>query len=270
MILSWIGLFLGISGIIAGQLLEGGNLAQLFQPTAALIVFGGTLGATLLSTTMREFAQAIQSSPKVFFHSHKDFGPLIRQMIGIAIAARKEGILGLEIFLGRIENGFFSTHLRHLIDGYDPNILRSMMEERIAHEEEEKTAVAKVWETAGGYSPTIGILGAVLGLIHVMSVGLTDSSRLGTGIAVAFVATIYGVGAANLILIPIASKLRKIAKEEILELQLIYVGLLGIQSGLNPRVIEDRLNNLRGEYARHAPKSHSAILEKATPRHAAF
>lgn len=248
MILSWIGLILGISGIIAGQYLEGGEIKALLQPTAALIVFGGTIGATLLGSTIKEFSGALRSLSKVFLKGGHSFTHLIEELVSIASLARKDGILALESKVKEIKNPFFANNLRHIVDGYDPLVLKEMMEDRISMEEEEGTAIAKVWETAGGFSPTIGIIGAVLGLIHVMS-NMKDTDKLGAGISVAFVATVYGVGAANLILIPIGNKLKKIAKEEAIELQLIATGLLGIQSGLNPRIIEDRLNNLLGQYS---------------------
>jgi len=251
MMLSWVGFILGLAGIGVGQLLEGGHFSSLMQPTAALIVFGGTLGATLLSSTMAEFSGAIRGLKKVFLKAGHDFNPLIKEIVSVATSARREGILSMERYVKEIKSPFFSSNLRHVVDGYDPAILNEMMDERIGKEEEEKNGVAKVWETAGGFAPTVGILGAVLGLIAVME-NLSDSSKLGSGIAVAFVATVYGVGAANLILIPIGNKLKKIGKEEILELEIIKAGVLGIQSGLNPRVIEDRLLNLLGETGAHA------------------
>lgn len=251
MILSWIGVLLGVGGILVGNALEGGHVSALIQPTAAMIVFGGTLGATLLACGLGEFTDALKALTKVFFGKDPELGPLVTEIIGIATAARKEGILALEKFVSEIKDPFFSMNLRHVVDGYDPNILKSMMETRIYHEEEEKGAIAKVWETAGGFSPTIGILGAVLGLIHVMS-NLSDPTKLGSGIAVAFVATVYGVGGANLLLLPIGTKLKKIGKAEILRMYVIAEGISSIQAGLNPRVIEDRLANLVGGHGTHA------------------
>jgi chemotaxis protein MotA len=171
----------------------------------------------------------------------------VKEIINTATAIRKDGILSMEKSIDSIKNPFFAGHLRHIVDGYDPNVLKEIMEDTIMHTEEEKLAIGKVWETAGGFSPTVGILGAVLGLIHVMS-NLSDSSKLGSGIAVAFVATVYGVGSANLLFLPMANKLKKITKAEMMEMQVIYYGLLGIQGGLNPRVIEDRLHNMVGEH----------------------
>ncbi len=245
MIISIAGLVIGIGAILLGNFLEGGHFAALIQPTAALIVGGGTLGATLLSSTMDEFKAALGAMKKVFLGKDPDFTNLVKEISNAAAAARKDGILALEKSLGAIENPFFKKYLRYVIDGYDPATLKDMMEEAIHHEEEFKLAVAKVWETGGGFSPTVGIIGAVLGLIHVMS-NLSDSSKLGAGIAVAFVATVYGVGAANLVMLPIANKIKKISAAEMLELHLIYTGLVSIQSGLNPRVIEEKLNNLVG------------------------
>ncbi len=245
MILSWIGLILGVGGILVGNAIEGGHLSALIQPTAAMIVFGGTIGATMLSCSLGDFTQALKCTTKVFFGKDEDLGPLVSEIIATASAARKEGLLALEKQVSAIKDPFFSSNLRHVVDGYDPVILKSMMETRIYHEEEEKMAIAKVWETAGGYAPTIGILGAVLGLIHVMS-NLSDPSKLGSGIAVAFVATVYGVGGANLILLPIGTKLKKIGKGEVLRMYVICEGVTSIQAGLNPRVIEDRLANIVG------------------------
>jgi chemotaxis protein MotA len=260
MLVNWIGLGLGISGILLGQWLEGGRLTQLLVPTAALIVFGGTLGATLLSSGLSELRGAALGLRKVFFGSSPDFPAVIREISSLAAMARKDGILALERRMDDLPNAFFSQNLRHLVDGYEAGLLRDLMDDWIAREEAEKTAIARVFETAAGFSPTVGIIGAVLGLIHVMT-NLSDSSKLGSGIAVAFVATVYGVGTANLVFLPIANKLKRLAQAEILEYRLIYAGLLGIQSGLNPRVVEDRLNNLVGTKPVVTPRP-TPILEK--------
>jgi chemotaxis protein MotA len=259
MILSWIGILLGIGGIILGNALEGGHISSLLQSTAAMIVFGGTVGATMLSCTLDEFTAALKAVAKIFTAKDADFTPLVQEIISIASAARKEGILALEKHVNEIKDPFFSGNLRHVVDGYDPALLKNMMETRIYHVEEEKTAVAKVWETAGGYAPTIGILGAVLGLIHVMS-NLSDPSKLGAGIAVAFVATVYGVGGANLIFLPFATKLKKIFKAEVMSMYIVAEGIASIQAGLNPRVIEDRLANLVGHY--HSEENKGGGAEK--------
>lgn len=247
MITAILGFLLGIAAIILGNALEGGHLEALLQPTAALIVFGGTMGATMLSSQVHHFSAAIRAVGKAFFYREADLSGLVQEIVNAATVARKEGILALDNQIAAITNPFFRNHLRFIIDGYDPNVVKEMAEDAMAHEEEEKMAVAKVWETAGGYAPTVGILGAVLGLIHVMS-NLSDSSKLGAGIAVAFVATVYGVGGANLVMLPIANRLRGIAKNEMKALELCTMGLMGIQSGLNPRVIEARLRTMMGEH----------------------
>jgi chemotaxis protein MotA len=254
MLVNWIAVIVGIGAILLGNALEGGHISSLIQPTAAMIVGGGTLGATLLSCTGAEFNAALKCIGAAFFGKAPNYVALVKEVSALAASARKDGLLSLEGSVGKIKNPFLSKNLRHIIDGYDPNVLKTIMEDQIHHTEEKKLAVAKVWETAGGFSPTIGIIGAVMGLIHVMS-NLSDSSKLGAGIAVAFVATVYGVGAANLFLIPLGGKLKKMAKEEMMEMEIIYIALCGIQEGLNPRVIEDRLMNMVGD---HGGKGHGA------------
>lgn len=248
MITAILGFIIGICAIVLGNYWEGGHLEALFQPTAALIVFGGTMGATLLSTQVGHFSGAIRSLGKVFFYRDIEFEEIIKEIVAVAGIARKEGILALENQLNEVKNPFLRGKLRYIVDGYDPEVFKALVEDAITREEKEKMAVAKVWETAGGYSPTIGILGAVLGLIQVMS-NLSDSTKLGSGIAVAFVATIYGVGGANLVLLPIANRLRGIVRNEVHAMELAYVGLQGIQAGLNPRVVEARLRNMMGEHS---------------------
>ena len=247
MILSWLGLILGIGSILLGNFIEGGHIDSLIQPTAAMIVFGGTMGCTFLAATQKEFIMCLKMTPKAFFKGKPKFDALVKELLELSAVARREGVLALDGKLRAIKNQFLKSNLRHIVDGYDPTVLKEMMEESIHHEEEEKNAAVKLWETAGGFAPTIGILGAVLGLIHVMA-NLSDSSKLGAGIAVAFVATVYGVGSANLIFLPLGNKLKKMVKDEITELKLIYTALLGLQGGLNPRIIEDQMANVMGEH----------------------
>ena len=261
MIISVLGLLLGFGLIILGQLMEGGELSQLVQHTAALIVFGGTLGATLLSSSIEDFSGAIRGLLRVFLTNAPDYEPLIKEIVEMATIARKDGLLALEGKVGSIKNPFFAGNLRHLIDGYDAEVIKHGMEDRMSKEEEAKNAIAKVWETAGGFSPTVGIIGAVLGLIHVMS-NLSDSSKLGSGIAVAFVATVYGVSSANLLFLPVANKLKKLGKWEMLEMEIIYMGLTSLQAGLNPRVIEGHLFNLIGGEA-HGEGGEGGEVKKA-------
>lgn len=259
MMMNWFAVILGLGSILLGNALEGGHIGSLIQVTAAMIVFGGTAGATMLSVTFPEFRGAIAGLKKLFLAKAPDYGALVKEVSGLAASARKEGILSLENQIPKIKNPFLAKNLRHIIDGYDPAVLKNIMEDQIHHTELEKMAIAKVFETAGGFSPTIGIIGAVLGLIHVMA-NLSDSSKLGAGIAVAFVATVYGVGAANLFLIPMGGKMKKIGQAEMMEMEIIYIALCGIQDGLNPRVIEDRLMNMLGD---HGGKGHGGGAEEA-------
>lgn len=256
MIVSLIGIFLGMFAVIGGAVIEGLHLSALTQPTAAMIVFGGTLGATMLACTGEEFSGALKMVPKIFFGKNPDFSGLIKEIVDLANLARKDGLLALEKSVANIKNPFFSSNLRKIVDGYDPAVLKEMMEEKIFKTEEHANSVGKVFETGGGFSPTIGIIGAVLGLIHVMG-NLSDSSKLGSGIAVAFVATVYGVGLANLILIPMGNKAKKLGKHEAEEMEIICIGLLAIQAGLNPRMIEDRLHNMEMNHG----KGHKAGAE---------
>lgn len=267
MIVSIIGFVLGMFAVIGGAVLEGLHLSALTQPTAAIIVFGGTLGATMLACTTEEFTGALKLTPRIFTANAPDYSALVKEIVDLANVARKDGLLALEKSVATIKNQFFAENLRKIVDGYDPVILKEMMEEKIFKTEEHANAVGKVFETGGGFSPTVGIIGAVLGLIHVMG-NLSDSSKLGSGIAVAFVATVYGVGIANLVLIPMGNKAKKIGKYQCEEMEIICTGLLAIQAGLNPRLIEDRLNNLLHDHGKHG-KGHSEGQEGAPQSKAA-
>jgi chemotaxis protein MotA len=239
---SVIGIILGVAAIVAGNVLEGGALGSILQGTAAAIVFGGTLGATLLSFPFSDVRRAGSSLREVFLGKRLDPAPVIRRIVDFAATGRRNGLVALEPELEFIGDGFFRRAIRLSIDGMNPKMLRETLEREIATYEDEKRRVAKVFETAGGFAPTIGILGAVLGLINVME-NLTDPSRLGAGIAVAFVATIYGVGSANLILLPLAKKLNNRLNEELSLRELILEGVLGIQSGVNPYYLEEKLKS---------------------------
>ncbi|MSR46827.1 MAG: flagellar motor protein [Planctomycetes bacterium] len=262
MIINILGIVVAFGMIVLGNHLEGGHLSSLMQPTAAIIVFGGTIGATMVAHTAREVMAALKDLKKVFLGKDPDYSPLVKQIVTFGTVARREGLLSLDNMLRDVTNPFMSENLRRLIDGYEAGALRNIMEAKIGRAEEEKNACAKVWETLGGFCPTVGILGAVLGLIHVMH-NLDDPSKLGPGIAVAFVATVYGVGAANLVMLPIGSKLKKIYHHEMLEMELILTGILAIQAGENPRRVEDQLQDILGDHAHHdaaaAGEEHKAV-----------
>jgi len=238
--ISIFGLLLGMSAILVGQVLEGGHIESLLQPTAFLIVIGGTLGAVMLQSPWPIFVHGMKMGKWVFFPPGNSPDLLIKRVSHWSQVARKDGLLALEGEIQRIPDPFMRKGLQHLVDGVEPDRLQEVLEVEIGAYEEHMKQAAKIWEAAGGYSPTIGILGAVMGLIHVME-NLTDPSRLGQGIAVAFVATIYGVGAANLIFLPIAKKLLANISRLVTLKEMFVDGLVGIANGDNPRIIESRM-----------------------------
>jgi chemotaxis protein MotA len=239
---SFIGILFGLGAIIGGNLIEGGRIDSIIQPTAALIVFGGTAGATFLSYPFRDVLKAIASLRLVLFSDSRDRRKVIASIIRFSQIARRSGFVAIESEINKLDHPFFRRALALATAGMVPKLLAETMEQINSTFEEESRRLAKVYETAGGFAPTIGILGAVLGLIHVME-NLSDPSKLGAGIAVAFVATIYGVGSANLVLLPIAKKLIHRLNRELALRAMIIEGVIGIQSGVNPRYLEERLKS---------------------------
>jgi chemotaxis protein MotA len=239
---SFIGIILGLGAIIGGNLLEGGRIDSILQPTAALIVFGGTAGATLLSFPFRDVRKAVLALRSVVLSDRLDRRKVITSIIRLSQTARRSGFIAIEPEINNLDHPFFRKALALATAGMAPKLLVETMEQDNSTFEDESRRVAKVFETAGGFAPTIGILGAVLGLIHVME-NLSDPSKLGAGIAVAFVATIYGVGSANLILLPISRKLINRLNRELALRAMIIEGVVGIQSGINPHYLEERLKS---------------------------
>lgn len=239
-ILTIIGLILGLGAVIGGQVLEGGSLHSIMQLTAAIIVVGGTIGAVMVNYPLNTFLLAVKNAKLVVFHHKKDPNQTIKLLSELAGIARKDGLLALESKVKKVDDPFLRKGLQLVVDGAEPKLTREILEIEIQYEEEYHHASAKVFESAGGYSPTIGILGAVLGLIHVME-NLADPTKLGAGIAVAFVATVYGVGTANLIYLPIAGKLKLKMREEVILKEMIIEGLISLSEGENPRRVEEKL-----------------------------
>ena len=237
----------GLSAIIAGQAMEGGNIGSLVQLTAFMIVIGGTTSAVMLQSTPRQFMTGLRMLRWIFTPPSFNHEGMIREVINWSQAARRGGLLSLEGFVSMQRDPFTRKALQMLVDGTEPDTLRGVMEVEISMFEHARRQAAKIWESAGGYSPTMGILGAVLGLIHVME-NLSEPSKLGAGIAVAFVATVYGVGVANLLFLPIGNKLKNIIAAEVALKELVLEGLVAIANGENPRIIENRL---RGFLAMH-------------------
>jgi len=239
-IASFIGLIIGFAAIAIGNYIEGGNIWHLVQLAAAFIVLGGTFGATLLSCSVSDIVGAFKALRKVFLKATDDPNYIIEDILRVLAKARKIGIIALEGEVKDIEHPFLRKGLTLIIDGMQPAMVKEILYREIDTFEEQQRNIARVYEVAGGYAPTIGILGAVLGLIQVMQ-NVTDPSKIGSGIAVAFVATIYGVGSANLLFLPIAKKIINKTKEELVIMEMIVEGIIGIESGINPYFLKNRL-----------------------------
>jgi len=237
-----IGLVLAAVAILGGQALEGGSVHSILQLTAAIIVLGGTFGACMVQFPLSIVISSFKALSQAFLEPKRDNRAVIAEIIRFANKARKEGIISLESEMRDASDPFLKRALSMAVDGVEPKILRETMELEISNMEEEGEHPIKFWEAAGGYSPTIGILGAVLGLIHVME-NLTDPSKLGGGIAVAFVATVYGVGLANLVYLPVSGKLKLKVRSQLVAREIMLVGVISILEGENPRLIEDKLRS---------------------------
>ena len=234
------GIFLALGGIVAGLLLEGGNFRQILQPTAAMIVFGGTLGAVMLQFPLPVVLHAFRRLGSVFVASKQAPQATIQRLVQYAQKARRDGIVSLDAELGQIEDPFLKKSLMLAVDGTEPQELRKIMELELDNQAEYEEQVPQVFESAGGFAPTIGIIGAVLGLIQVMQ-HLDKIDEVGRGIAVAFVATIYGVGSANLLYLPIAGKMKLRIRDEQIAREMTLEGVASILEGMNPRMLETKL-----------------------------
>lgn len=250
---STIGVIMAFGFILGGQALEGGHVGSLMQLTAFLIVFGGTFGAVFIAYSPAVVKESFIQAKHVWKGTVIEFEPRIEHVVRLAQKARKDGIISLEKDAEDIDDPFFKRILNLAVDGTDSRQLRDIADIELGQVEHHDMLPAKFWENAGGYAPTVGILGAVLGLIHVME-NLSDPSKLGAGIAVAFVATVYGVGAANLLFFPISVKLKERATARMALREMILEGIVAIIDGDNPRLIEQKL---RGYVQAHGP-AHSA------------
>jgi len=251
------GLLLAIGGILTGLMLEGGTVAQILQPTAAMIVFGGTIGAVMVQFPLPVVLKSFRALAGVFFESEADLQVVIKEIVGYANRARKEGIVSLDNELPKIQDPFLKKSLMLAVDGSEPQELRNMMELELVNQEAHEERIPQVFESAGGFSPTIGIIGAVLGLIQVMQ-HLDNITEVGRGIAVAFVATIYGVGAANLLFLPSAGKLKIRMQASQLKRAMMLEGVISILEGLNPRMVETKLQGFLADAAGTATKQEDA------------
>jgi chemotaxis protein MotA len=251
------GLVLALVGIIGGLILEGGSIKDITQITAAMIVLGGTIGAVLISTPLNVAIGAAGKLMTVFLDRGAPPDQMIEDIIGYATKARKTGVVSLEAEAESIADPFLKKALILAIDGTDLQEIRRMMELDIELAEQRTEAEAKVFEAAGGYAPTVGIIGAVLGLIQVMK-HLENIEEVGHGIAVAFVATVYGVGVANLFFLPAAAKIKARVSVESRRKELILEGVSGIVEGLNPKLIRSKLEAFAPPAAAKKPKPDKA------------
>jgi chemotaxis protein MotA len=253
------GLVVALGGIIGGLLIEGGKLRDVAQFTAGLIVLGGTAGAVMVSTPMPVLKGAARRLIGVLFDSTQPMDGVVEEMIAYATKARKQGLVSLEQEALAIEDPFLKKAMNLAVDGTDIQEIRKMLELEIDLDQHHVEAEAKVFEHAGGYAPTVGIIGAVLGLIQVMK-NLANIDEVGHGIAVSFVATVYGVGSANLLFLPAATKIKSRARSETQRKELILEGVCGIVEGLNPKLIRSKLE----AYTHRAPaKKKSAKKDEA-------
>jgi len=234
-----IGLLIGMGGLIGGFLLEGGHIGMLVVETAFIIVIGGTIGATMICFTMEELKKIGYFFKEVFVDTKVDY-VTVDTLVDTADKARREGLLSLESQLSEIDNEFLTRGLQLVIDGTDPELTRHMLEMEIEAFEDTEMVGSEIFMTAGGFAPTMGIIGTVMGLVHVLS-NIDDPSKLGGAIAVAFLATLYGVGSANVLWIPFGQKIKVKTGKKTLLMELVLEGVLSIQAGENPRVIREKL-----------------------------
>jgi chemotaxis protein MotA len=237
---SFLGLFIALACVVGGVIHEGGRAESLLQVTAFIIVFGGTVGAVMLQTPFKTFWTGIKMFAWVFVPPRYVSQELINQITEWGITARKDGFLKLDSNAQEIDNPFMRKGLQLLVDGIAADKIKETLDVEINAFEHFNRQAIRIWEAAGGYAPTLGILGAVVGLIHVME-NLSDPSKLGSGVAVAFVATIYGVGLANLVFLPVFNKLKTIVNHHVVWREMLVDGLMAIANGENPRVIKEKL-----------------------------
>ncbi|MBN9163100.1 MAG: hypothetical protein BGO98_26370 [Myxococcales bacterium 68-20] len=249
-----VGIAFALLAILVGNYLEGGHATSLLGGPAAIIVLGGTIGAVIVQYPFATLTSALKAAGGTFKKQAVEPAKIVDEIVDYANRARRDGILALEKVSESASDPFLRKALMMAVDGVDSQTIRETLEVAIGQEEEHGEDAAKVFEAMGGYSPTIGIIGAVLGLIHVMS-NLSDIAAVGQGIAAAFVATIYGVAVANILFLPIAGRIKLIVRERALLRELTLTGVLAIQSGLNPKLVRERLSQFLSE---HGPKKQGA------------
>ncbi|MDR3563797.1 MAG: flagellar motor protein [Negativicutes bacterium] len=251
-----LGLIVGIGGLLIAVLLEGGHLSSLISLPAFVMIAGGTLGATAIGFTMEELKNIPVLLRIAFREESHDIGQLISTLVGFAEKARREGLLALEEDLAVLEDKFLRKGMQLVIDGTDAELVRSIMETELAFIQERHHKGASIFEAAGGYAPTMGIIGTVMGLVHVLG-NLKDTDSLGPAIATAFLATLYGIFSANIFFPPIAGKLKNRSSHQVLVYEVTLEGILSVQAGDNPRIVEEKLEAFLPPVKRQSAKSQS-------------
>jgi chemotaxis protein MotA len=241
-ILSIVGIIGAIGAILTGMTIEGGDVNSLINLPAFIIVFGGTIGAALLQSPLKLVKKALKMLPLIFNPPLQNLAEQSEKIVSFSMQARKNGLLGLEPQIEVEDDPFMKLGLQLLVDGCQPVAMRDILELELSAIEDNEVQAAKVFEAMGGYAPTIGIIGAVLGLIHVMQ-NLADPASLGAGIATAFVATVYGVGSANLLFLPAFNKLKTLSHLRSQGREMLIEGFNSIAMGENPRIIEIKLSS---------------------------
>jgi chemotaxis protein MotA len=237
-----IGLVLAWGAFFGSVIMEGGSLTQFMNPSALILVLGGTLGATIASFPLDQIMDLPKIVKNAFQHGEQDIGATIKQLVSFAERARREGLLALEDEAREIDDEFLKKGVQLAVDGTDPELVRVILETEIAYLGERHEVGANIFATMGGFAPTLGVIGTVAGLVHMLA-NLSDPGSMGPSIASAFIATLLGVSTANLIFLPISNKLKLRSKHELLTREVMMEGILSIQAGDNPRIVEEKLKS---------------------------
>ncbi len=254
-----IGLVLAWGAFLGSILIEGGDLSALINPSAALLVFGGTLGASMICFPLSTVTSLPGIVKNAFLTKKEDVGHLIKTLVGYAEKARREGLLALEDEVQKMDDPFLKKGIQLAIDGTDPQLVREIMETDISFLGSRHHEGANLFGTMGGFAPTLGVIGTVSGLVHMLA-NLSDPGSMGPSIAAAFIATLYGVCSANLLFLPLGNKLKAISHEEVLVREVIMEGILAIQAGDNPRIVEEKLKAFLSPKIRRAIEAEAAAV----------
>ena len=254
-----IGLVLAWGAFLGSIIIEGGDLGALINPSAALLVFGGTLGASMICFPLSTVIGLPGVVKNAFLSKKEDVGHLIKTLVGYAEKARREGLLALEDEVQKMDDPFLKKGVQLAIDGTDPELVREIMQTEIAFLGSRHHEGANLFGTMGGFAPTLGVIGTVSGLVHMLA-NLSDPGSMGPSIAAAFIATLYGVCSANLLFLPLGNKLKAISHEEVLVREIMMEGILSIQAGDNPRIVEEKLKAFLSPKIRRVIEAEAAAV----------